>query len=191
MPEVGFGKAFAIFVVLIGSALVPATTSVADTRADGVMESSSGILSGGGSQVLPTLPTNLCALVESAGALNSASNNHCLNQGDGTGSSARQTFKGSSGVHTANGSQLPLLARTNGCAIMGGTLVDSVSNNTCANTSRGGGNATTKLSSSGNAGLYTDNHSQSPVQLDNSLCGITRPIVGVVVPAYGNGCENS
>ncbi|MGA4803475.1 chaplin family protein [Streptomyces lavendulocolor] len=185
------GKALALFVAVSGSLFFTASAPAADTRADGVMQSSSGILSGGGSQILPTLPTNLCALVESAGALNSASDNNCLNHGHGTGAASRQTFRDNNGVYTANGSQLPLLARTNGCAIVGATLLDSASNNNCANTSAGGGHATTGVASSGNAGLDTDNHWLSPLQLDNNLCGITRPVVGALGAAQGNGCGNA
>ncbi|MEU5202282.1 chaplin family protein [Streptomyces pseudogriseolus] len=128
------------------------TPALADSFAGGGAEDSPGVLSGNTVQAPVHVPVNACGnTVTAVGALNSASDNTCVNESGGHGEKAgghgekaggahaAGGTKGSPGVLSGNTVQAPVHAPVNACGnnvTLGGGL-NSASDNTCVNVSEG------------------------------------------------------
>ncbi|MET8897157.1 chaplin [Streptomyces albogriseolus] len=121
------------------------TPALADSFAGGGAEDSPGVLSGNNVQAPVHVPVNACGnTVTAVGALNSASDNTCVNKSGGHGEKsggahAAGGAEGSPGVLSGNNVQAPVHAPVNACGnnvTVGGGL-NSASDNTCANVSEG------------------------------------------------------
>ncbi|TWV32141.1 chaplin, partial [Streptomyces misionensis] len=99
-------------------AMALAGTAYADSAADGAAVGSPGLVSGNGIQLPVHVPVNVCGnTVNVVGLLNPAMGNSCANKGGtateggattGGGATAAGVEKGSPGVVSGNGIQLPV-----------------------------------------------------------------------------------
>ncbi|MEU5275505.1 chaplin [Streptomyces asoensis] len=107
-------------VAAVSGAMAVALPAHADSTADGSAAGSPGLISGNGVQLPVNLPVNLCGnTVNVVGVLNPAAGNTCANEGagetsgthgasSGGGATARGAERGSPGVVSGNGVQLPV-----------------------------------------------------------------------------------
>ncbi|MFE0516811.1 chaplin [Streptomyces sp. NPDC058964] len=179
--------------------------ALADTNANGAAKDSPGVASGNTVQVPVHVPVNVCGnSVDVVGALNPAFGNSCANaSGSGasgtngsSGASASGVSQGSPGVASGNTAQVPVHVPVNACGnsvdVVG--LLNPAAGNSCANGSGSGSSSTAGSSASGTAtdspGVGSGNTAQVPVDVPLNVCGDAVDVVGLLNPAYGNGCGN-
>ncbi|WP_217551947.1 chaplin [Streptomyces sp. GbtcB6] len=140
-----------IAVAAASGAMAVAVPAWADAGADGIAAGSPGVISGNGIQLPVHVPVNVCGnTVNVVGLLNPAAGNTCVNEGGGDaghgapggsatsgGASAQGAEKGSPGVISGNGVQLPVDVPVSVCGntvnVVG--LLNPAAGNTCVNTS--------------------------------------------------------
>ncbi|WP_330176619.1 chaplin [Streptomyces sp. NBC_01498] len=141
----------------------------ADSGAAGTAANSPGVLSGNNVQVPVHVPVNVCGnTVDVVGALNPAFGNGCVNASDGGAPQGGSGGGGSNGGGSQGGG-------SNGAGPQSGS---------------GGGGAHAEGGAGNSPGVGSGNVVEVPVDIPVNICGNTVDVVGVLNPAFGNGCEN-